>query len=295
MDAFGEARALHSIRSVLGVRDNKQVMICPLPRHNHTNYTPSFSIFFKDGVERWKCHGSCNLEGDVIDLVGYLYVPGYNPDNPEHCYKALCYVDAKYEIDIPKKERKVMLSGAEWRRYLPARDEVIRYARLRGLTLETVDRFNVGQDKGAMTIPVFENEILLGIKFRSTNKKSRVRFWSLPGSKPGLFNYDNARHNQFLFIVKSEIPAMLLDQYGLPVVAPTSGEGAWLDDWTVKLAFKKLIYIGDNDDPGRRAAEKLKDILKCEIRFPNPDYKDVDEWILADIDAINLIRRWQHE
>jgi hypothetical protein len=68
-----EAVSCHSIESVVTFPPNKTLIVCPLPFHCHTHNSPSFSIFFKDGKQYWKCHGYCNREGDVIDLVGFLY------------------------------------------------------------------------------------------------------------------------------------------------------------------------------------------------------------------------------
>ena len=76
-----EISRLYSERifDITGATPQRRKIICPLPRHTHHNYTPSFSIFWVDGRWRWRCHGSCNLQGDVIDLVGYMNLPNYDP------------------------------------------------------------------------------------------------------------------------------------------------------------------------------------------------------------------------
>ena len=52
--------------------------ICPLPQHVHSSHpTPSFSVFWYKGKQRFKCHGNCGLMGNVIDLAGYMWVPNY--------------------------------------------------------------------------------------------------------------------------------------------------------------------------------------------------------------------------
>ena len=75
-----EIRATHSIQSVLGWPDRKKWGLCVLPQHVHGSNTPSFSIYPWQGKQLFKCHGNCGGKGDVIDLIGYLEIPGYNHD-----------------------------------------------------------------------------------------------------------------------------------------------------------------------------------------------------------------------
>src|SRR5215216_3600957 len=61
---------LFDIRDVLHLNGHKKQIVCPLPQHVHHNRTPSFSIFTTpSGKQRFKCHGNCRCEGDVIDLA----------------------------------------------------------------------------------------------------------------------------------------------------------------------------------------------------------------------------------
>ncbi len=75
-----DVRRIYDIHDVLGVSNRTRWMVCPLPGHVHNSNTASFSIYWdEEGVQRFKCHGNCGLMGDVVDLVGYLEVPGYDP------------------------------------------------------------------------------------------------------------------------------------------------------------------------------------------------------------------------
>jgi len=94
-DKINDARKLHDIHTVLGT--NKKHMVCPLPMHQHSNNTPSFSIYWLKGQQWWMCHGFCNLSGDVIDLVGYLKIPGYDPSQKGMVSQAMTLLDEKYD------------------------------------------------------------------------------------------------------------------------------------------------------------------------------------------------------
>jgi hypothetical protein len=184
-----------------------------------------------------------------------------------------------------------------WADYTPPGEEVIQYARTRGLHPETLERFRVGQNGNALTIPAFENSVLKAIKLRSLTEK---RYWSEPGSVKALFNHDRVYMTQEpVLVVKGEIPVMLLDQYGLTACASTVGERSHMTTWAPTLAFaEKVIVVGDNDrDPEIRAeivaATRFRaQELNGELRFPPEEYKDIDEWILDDPSAIEVIRQW---
>ena len=119
-----EARRTHDIQTILGTKKKK--MICPLPQHTHSSRpTPSFSIFWRDGVQHFKCHGNCNLTGDVIDLVGYLNIQGYDQKDGKMVRKAMGYLDQKFEISIPIPVKETTLAGSEWFDYLPISERAI--------------------------------------------------------------------------------------------------------------------------------------------------------------------------
>jgi hypothetical protein len=310
MEFIREARRLYSIHSILGVDPRKEWLVCPMPQHIHHANTPSFSIYTAaDGVQRFKCHGNCGLSGDVIDLVGYLYVPNYEKGSIEHVRRAITYLDRKYDLSPPEMKPKTpRLDPHEWRKYYPAERVVRAYAASRGLTNETLAKFKIGQYKHFMAMPTFEEGVLRMIKFRNTWPPERLdqgdfnslRFWSAKGSVKGLFNYGAvAFTEQPVLILKGEIPVMLCDQYGLLACAPTGGESSLAKQYMPQLAFAEVrVVVGDNDpDPAVRAkmhkaAERRARVLKAELRYPPPEYKDIDEFILADPSAVEVIRSW---
>jgi DNA primase len=297
-ERIAEACKNHDIMGVLGLTENRPLIVCPLPQHAHKRNTPSFSIFWWKGKQRWRCHGSCDLEGDVVDLIGYMRVPGYDKRDLEKIRQALALINERFEVSIPEPVKEVVLTGREYLDFLPAGEEAIQYAASRGLNEETVKRFRLGQMGHHMTIPLFEEGMLKGIKMRNMHKcDPDRRFFQMAGSRLGLFNYDhvNLRTGPVL-VVKGEIPAMLLHQMGYAACAPTAGEGSYKGQtqrWTGALALASVIVIGDNDEPGRVLGKKRSIMFGGMLFFPPEQFKDIDAWILADREhAVESIQRW---
>jgi hypothetical protein len=302
-EQIADARSTHDIRDVLGLKGRERVIVCPLPQHQHKHNTPSFSIFWRRGMQWFRCHGSCDLEGDVIDLVGYLRVPNYDKRDPDKIRQALSLLDDRYSIIIPQPEPEVLLRGGEWRDYLPPGPEVIEYAASRGLNEDTLKKYKIGQYGHFMTMPCFENGILMGVKMRNMWQcPPNRRFWQLEGSRLGMFNFDevNLLSGKTIFIVKGEIPVMLLNQRGFPYAcAPTGGEASGqktISKWMTGLSLSALLVIGDNDGPGYELALKRAKLFGAFLRFPPRKYKDLDEWCLDDPwQSYDNLKFWANE
>lgn len=290
MTRIDEARSKYDMRHILGV--SKKRIVCPLPTHIHANNTPSFSIFWRNGVQHFKCHGNCGLTGDVVDLVGYINIPGYDRHNADMVNRALDLMDNRLEISppfVPEKQPK--LDPYLWRKLMPPGERVIQYAKKRGLTEDTIEKFFIGQYKNWMSMPIFENGKLVNVKLRNTGEGQR--FMSVKGSRISLFNHDAVAYTtETVYVVKGEIPAMLMDQMGFLACAPSNGEGALSDHIKEVLAFANVIVVGDNDVQGRKLGYQRAIDLEGKIVFPPDEYKDLDEFILAVSDAGNIIKGW---
>lgn len=293
-EQFEDARRNHDILSILGT-DRKKI-VCPLPGHVHHENTPSFSVVWKKGVQWFRCHGNCGASGDVIDLIGYLRISCYDPHDLEQRKRALKMLDDRYDVVIAIPEKEVVLKGDEWYRFLPIGEDGRAYANSRGLDDTTIDKFRLGQSGKWLSFPCFEEQRLRGIKLRSIdpNDKGDERFRAVKGGRQGLYLIDACQYfTGTVFIVKGEIPALLLCQMGYRAVAPTGGEGGWTDNWRTFLALANKIVIGDNDVPGRIMAPKRAALMAADLVYPPEQYKDLDEWILASPEeARKQLDRW---
>ena len=177
-----DLRRLYDIRDLLHLGSNKKLIVCPLPQHPHHHRTPSFSIYYtKRGYQKFRCHGNCGKEGDILDLVGYMKVPGYDPKDANSIKAAIALLTGTIDIHPPKPEvtKRHTLPNGLYKDFLPAGNEVVEYARKRFLTSETLDRFHIGQaDKNGtiwMTMPTIHGDRLRGIKMRNLHSKEKAR------------------------------------------------------------------------------------------------------------------------
>lgn len=304
---IADARKLYSIQDVLGLPSNLKKIVCPLPQHSHSSHpTPSFSIYISKGIQKWECHGNCGLRGDVVDLVGYMDVPGYEPHDPAKVSLALALLGNRpIEFDRPRREVPVILSSLAWRSYLPLGREAEIYTSGRGLAPETASKFKLGHYKHYLSIPAFEEKVLKAIKFRNMvppfDAENYNRYFSARGSVSALFNYDAVVYTGLpVLIVKGEIACMVCDQFGFLACAPTTGEAGSMEQWVPVLSFsEKRVVVGDNDfvpEIRKNMQDKAKaraKTLHADLRFPPEQYKDIDNWLLAEpFVAVQTIMEW---
>jgi len=295
-DRLENARRYYDMHDLVGSR--KKVMVCPLPSHIHSNNTPSFSIFFRDGYQFFACHGNCQAKGDVVDLIGYMNMIDYNPYDHTKKRRALEILEGKQTVEMPViAPKQANLMPDIWQKFLPPGEEAVAYAHKRGLNDATIQKFKLGQKDNFLTMPCFEEYNLVGLKMRNLTSDG-TRFLQTKGSRQGLFNMDSIQYKAGpVFLTKGEIPCMLLDQLGFAVCAPTGGEGGWRESWRTALALAtSIIVIGDNDSVGREMGKRRAQTLDAKLVFPPEQYKDWDEFYLADPDeCIRLTKSWEEQ
>lgn len=293
----------------------KKWCVCPLPQHAHHNFSPSFSIYWNaQGRQKWKCHGACGVGGDVIDLIGYLEMPGYNRSVKDRIAAAEILTSGQIrqtKIEVPQVHST--LPQWLWKDMLPPSADVVKYAVSRGLTINEIEKFRIGNPTSDMSdkpyniftpsiwmsMPTFHGTELMGIKLRNISHKG-LRYMGVQGSRKGLFNFNAVDLTQeVVLIVKGEIACMVVDRFGFKSCAPTGGETGYIREIKHALILAKCIVVGDNDeDPATRekivkATELRAAMLDADIHYPPLEIKDIDKWLLADTDnAIREIENW---
>lgn len=320
---FADIRSKYDIQSILNT--NKKWMLCPLPGHTHSSNTPSFSIYWRqhgaENRQKFKCHGSCGAFGDVIDLIGYMNIPDYNPLSlPMKKQAASILTGGSFEVSHPlAPPPPPPLSQWLAQEFLPIHPECRKYLIDRGVQDWQIEKYMLGSaqslnEEGIPTkgrdhlisFPVFHQGKLMGIKLRKTKADKQYRYFCVPGSQPGLYFYDEVfLTSEINFVVKGEIAALVLQaflkQNNLKAVqsAPTHGEQGFVDNFRSVLSFAKNVIIGDNDpNPKTRldmqvAAQKRAAVLGGLLRFPDEGYKDIDDQILRDPQrSLSMLQRW---
>jgi hypothetical protein len=318
MNSFSDIRAMFDLGDVSGVH---RWGLCPMKVHAHANNTPSFSIFWVtingEQTQWFKCHGTCGLQGDVIDFVGYQQVPGYTPDDLELKKEALqILIGGRYIPSCPRPPPPPR-PLPQWLHldFQPIAFQVKKFLQTRGVEPWQMEKYHLGSAEhiaehsiikgrdALLSIPTLHGGTLKGIKIRKTYDSS-FNYFAVSGSHRGLFGFDNViRHEGTTIVCKGEIAAMVVEKVvgeRARVCAPTAGETAGVESVRAAiLGAKTVILIGDNDkDPKVRerivqATLERGRSLGAKVVFPPEKYKDIDQFILAEPGpASSLLAQW---
>jgi hypothetical protein len=105
---------------------------------------------------------------------------------------------------------------------------------------------------------------------------------------PGLYNLAGVRsavqRRSKVYLVDGEKDADNLNQLGFTATTLPHGCSSWKSEYGTDLRDADLVIIADDDDPGRKGAEKVfqelqKVAANCEIRLPASPAKDVTDQI----------------
>lgn len=239
----------------------------------------------KDGKERLKCH-ACGWSGDVLDYIGTKY--GIDTV-PEQLAKA-------GELGLISKEPEKRTANTattksaeqSYAAYYDTLETGCDYLSRRGISLETQSRLGILYDrkKGAVVFPTSEKSYNSRKVYDSEGAKC------LAAGHRQLFNA-GAMDNDIVFAVEGEIDAASIEECGMPAVG-LGGVGmvGLLTEYATALQRKPAIIIAmDNDDAGRKAADKLAQELRdkgypfFEVAELYGTVKDANDALLADRDA----------
>ena len=159
----------------------------------------------------FKCH-HCQEAGNWINLKQQY------PESPqilEPIEKQSSFPDISY---VELCQRKLL--G-------PNGTKAIEYLTSRKITLKQIHKYKIGLDKNLLTIPVFENEEPVNVKYRSLppNPKQYTRWVN---GKSSLFNGDllnKLKAEDEIIITEGEIDCISLDGLGINAVGATGGAG----------------------------------------------------------------------
>lgn len=206
-----------------------------------------------------------------------------------------------YQPPAPKSRKRKPRVGRVYPRSLVERYQTdprrFQYwEEYRGLNAETVERYGLGMGQlpgghhTRLIVPVVYAGRCWGLRGRALNPHDKPKWMNAKGSisrfyAPGL------RRKSTLWLLENCADVLLLKQMypEYDAGAPTTGAGAWLDEWTIALQSfnpELVIVAYDNDEAGQRAATKRLDEFKragiCAVRF---------EWSDGDTDMGDLLMK----
>ena len=224
---------------------------CPnIYAHKHGDRNPSMS--WDPNALQFFCFG-CGMK---IDLYGY-YREHLNYSHEEVIRELLGETD--YKKTSIQKNRDIFTE--ELKKVKPINKECIDYIKLRGITEETIKKFNLGTYEGHIAFPYYKYETVIGYKIRKPLKDpGKPKMRSITGSKPYLYNIQNVGAGAELIICEGEFDCMIIDQCGYENVVSV---GAGANSLSTLLAqakeyldkFLNLIIVSDNDEAGQNMDE----------------------------------------
>lgn len=252
MDKIQEIKERHGqssesiISNGLNLRKTGKKYHCPnVFAHKHGDRNPSMS--WDPNALQFYCF-ACGMK---IDLYGY-YREHLNYTHQEIIRELLG--ESEYSDTTIKKNRDTFIEKSK--KVSPITQECIDYIKLRGITEETIKKFNLGTYEGQIAFPYYKYETVIGYKTRLPLKDpGKPKMKSITGSKPYLYNIQNVEESEELIICEGEFDCMIIDQCGYNNVVsvgaganslPTLLEQA--KDYLSK--FEILIIVSDNDEAG---------------------------------------------
>jgi len=165
--------------------------------------------------------------------------------------------------------------------------EVLDYlTRVRGLTVETIEKFKVHstREDDAIIFPFMRDGELVNIKHLALHREpnGKKRTWQAKEAEPCLFGWDLIEEDcKAVLIVEGEIDAMSLHQYGFDALSVNQGAGnhQWIDsDFDRLERFQEIFLWFDNDEAGQKGAKEVAARLGLErCRIVGFRLKDANE------------------
>lgn len=238
---------------------------CPFKElhESQTDNNPSLTVNLAKGV--YYCN-SCHSKGNIHTMFKLLY----GLSNEEAWFQ----LGDSLKIPRPdgskptRPEIEVGLVQEYHRRLMSLTGPIRNMLReRRGLTDETLRRFQLGWDGERITIPIYDEYNTL-VNFRRYKWNSNEDQWKVLNyvdeynnsyGEVRIFGIDRViDSSDYVVWSEGEMDRICCEQHGFPTACPTSGAGTWKAEWTKLFRSKKRVYlVQDNDEAGRNATKKL--------------------------------------
>lgn len=217
------------------------------------------SLVVNEDEQKWYWNSE-NMGGDAMAYL--MKVRGYNKKRAEEV------------MDVRQRISSGMLPSPVEIRYSNPYEKMVdvfweagkesrEYWYKRKLTDKTIDRYRLGFFNGWSIIPLYFDGQLVNFQCRRDEPKKSIRLWYKEEHwRPALLNVDLLNLVDTVFITEGTVDALLLTQEGIPAVAQTAGAVYWSPYWYPFFSrVKKIYYIADNDEAGRKAAARVAQAL----------------------------------
>lgn len=245
---------------------------CPI----HHGMSPSFAVSPDTG--EWCCHSKCGAGGDVFRFLEMLDGIAFT----EAMERVAAFAGVSEQSSRPAALRPTPVPPAAapdtfldvciveslHERLMKSDSMRLWLSESRGLTTETLTRFQIGMQKDEqglyrVTFPVYDTEgRLLNIRRHLFAYKDGLdrTYKTLPwekGLRAGLFPLSALNGAKEALIVEGEADAALACQIGFAAVTGTLGAGNWKPEWSESLrGLACVTVLYDDDEAGQAGAQK---------------------------------------
>ena len=240
------------------------IMICPYCNDKDN----TFAINLNHGAFQCYRKNNCGVSGSFYQ---FQIDQGDEPETTK-----------TYNYQKKKKPNYVKPKKA----YNPPNSNTIKYLMSRGLTIETIKKYRIGEEKnGVYFFPYYKDGVVVDVKYRETGSK---KMWREKNAEPVLFLRDFAKNCKEIIITEGEFDALVWRQMGFNAVSVPSGvdDLRWIEnEWDFLDSYEKIYLNFDNDEAGKMNLRKIA-VRLGEWRCYNIELtkKDANECLISGAD-----------
>lgn len=229
------------------------------PFHNDTN--PSFTL--QIGASKGSCH-ACKTKASLQELIAAFEQISQEQAKKivDKCLRQVTRPEAA--LNKAKAIDVSMTQIQEWHNALGTELKLQALIKRWGWTPELCLNYLIGVSEGRLTIPMMEQDVLVGLKYYAPGTKG-VKYMNHPGSAPCCWPLGNLVHDTVI-LVEGEKDCLTMLAAGFNAVTFTTGAGSCPGNYIRYFAGKEVYIIYDIDEAGRKGAVTVANILNFAAR-----------------------------
>lgn len=224
--------------------------LCPFHSDNNPSFV--FSLMSSKG----KCF-ACGRSASLEDVVAQLdQIPVTEAKKTiSSCYKSVVTKAKTHKVN------SIDISVAQvnlWHVALESDFNLQKMMKRWGWTKEVTNKYLIGSAEGKLTIPMFEGEQLVGLKYYSPG--SSTKYQNATGSNQLCWPLENLNEDE-VYLVEGEKDCITMLSAGFNAVSFTTGANSVPKEYVRFFAGKVVYIIYDIDEAGRSGAVNAANIL----------------------------------
>lgn len=254
--------------------DKEMQACCPF----HDDKVASLSINKKTGL--WKCFGTCSEGGNVFQFHAKSYAKdGMTVPRARKDIEIRLGIYKTLPLELIEKHHHQLLKNQSLLDFL---------INERGISQNTIDRFQLGCDEQRIFIPVLDEDgLLVNIrKYKPHAAEVKVISYKEGYGEGRVFPRENLKYNEIL-LVEGEMDCLLANELGYNAVTITTGAGGFKKDFAELFEDKVVHICYDIDKPGKDGAKKAAKILSkysrvkiIDLPITTPEHGDLTDYFI---------------